>query len=50
MPEKWLVTLAKGEEIKKVEVNAPTHAESSRKAMVENPGYEVVVSQNYEKD
>jgi hypothetical protein len=50
MPEKWLVTMVKGDEIKKVVVNAPSHAESSQKALKENPGYDVIVSQNYEKD
>lgn len=50
MPEKWLVTMVKGDEIKKVEVNAPSHAESSKVAMEQNPGYDVIVSQNYEKD
>jgi len=42
--------MVKGNEIKKVEVKAPSHAESSKTALRENPGYDVVVSQNYEKD
>lgn len=50
MPEKWLVTMIKGNEIKKVEVKAPSHCESSKIALKENPGYDVIVSQNYEKD
>lgn len=50
MPEKWLVTMVKGEDIKKVVVNAECHAESSEKAIKENPGYAVIVSQYYEKD
>jgi hypothetical protein len=50
MPEKWLVTMVKGDEIKKVEVKAPTHAESREVALKENPGYDVLVSQSYEKD
>lgn len=50
MPEKWLVTLVKGDEMKKVEVKAPSHAESREVALKENPGYDVLVSQSYEKD
>jgi len=50
MPEKWLVTMVKDNEIKKVEVKAPSHAESREAALKENPGYEVIVSQSYEKD
>lgn len=50
MPSKWLVTMIKGEEIKKVVVDADCHAESSAKALRENAGYDVIVSQYYEKD
>ncbi len=50
MPDKWLVTMVKDDEYKKVVVNAPSHAESREVAEKENPGYNVVVSQSYEKD
>ena len=50
MPRKWLVTMVKGEEYKKVVVDADCHAESSEKALKENAGFDVIVSQLYEKD
>ena len=50
MPKIWLVTMDKGDEIKKVTVHAPSHAASREKALAENPDYTVIVSQSYEKD
>lgn len=50
MPGKWLATMVRGDEFKKVVVKASSHSESREVALKENPGYEVIVTQSYEKD